>query len=235
MTRSQSDSNPTEIPIGSPIGSPVGLTIRVALDSATASPRLVRAAVHLAAEMGAAIEGVLIEDINLIRLAALPFARLISPHSPTEELIAGARMERDLKVHARKIERLLTETALLENVESSFRIVRGTVEREIRAAAAGADLLAICGARRTLARRADSPDQAEILPLRFLRTGERAEARSRAGAEPRLVREAGSAGVWSNDDCTAVLVISCDNPSLREGLVTELIRQRGRRVIFLAI
>ena len=144
-------------------------------------------------------------------------------------------MERDLKVHARKIERLLTETALLENVESSFRIVRGTVEREIRAAAAGAGLLAICGARRTLARRADSPDQAEILPLRFLRTGERPGARSRAGAEPRLTKEAGSAGVWSNDDCTAVLVISCDNPSLREGLVTELIRQRGRRVIFLAV
>lgn len=230
MTRSQSDSNPTEIPNGSPVGPPIGLTIRVALDSATASPQLVRAAVHLAAEMGAAIEGVLIEDINLIRLAALPFARLISPHSPTEELIAGARMERDLRVHARKIERLLTETALLENVESSFRIVRGTVEHEIRAAAAGADLLAICGARRTLARRANSSDQAEILPLRFLRAGERPGTR----AEPRLTKDAGSAGVWSNDDCSAVLVISCDNPSLREGLVTELIRQRGRRVIFLA-
>lgn len=207
-------------------------TIRVALDSATASPLLVSAAVHLAAEMGAVIEGLLIEDINLIRLSALPFSRLIGSHSQTEEMIAEARMERDLKVHARKMERLLTETALRENVESSFRIVRGTVEREIRAAAAGAGLLAICGARRSLARKAASPDHAEILPLRFLRAGPAHPLRPPAMLGDRVTSPL--AGESTGDGRAAVLVLSCDNPSLREGLVNDLIRQYGRRVIFLA-
>jgi len=207
-------------------------SIRVALDSATASPLLVRAAVHLAAEMGAVIEGLLIEDINLIRLAALPFSRLIGSHSQTEEMVAEARMERDLKVHARKMERLLTETALRENVESSFRIVRGTVEREIRAAAAGAGLLAICGARRSLDQRAASPDHAEILPLRFLRAGPISALR--LSGKGRDIVTSTLTGEWTGDGRAAVLVISCDNPSFREGLVSDLIRQRGRRVIFLA-
>ncbi len=173
-------------------------TIRVALDSSASCPGLVRAAVRLAAEMDAELEAVLIEDINLIRLADLPFARQISHHSPGEERIGGSRIERELRVHARKIERLLVETAALARVSCTFRVVRGAVDAEIRAVAAETELLALWGAERALTRHATAIDQAELLPR---------PARQSHGP---------------------ILILSCQSPQLRESLVLELVRQRRR-------
>jgi hypothetical protein len=177
-------------------------TIRVALDSSS-SLGLVQAAVRLAAEMGAELEAILIEDINLIRLADLPFARQISHHSSGEERIGGARIERELRIQARKIERLLVETAAHARVSCTFRIVRGAVDDEIRAVAAEADLLALWGAQRAITRHTSGIDQADLLSPR----GSDAPATG------------------------AILILSCQSPHLRESLVLELIRQPGQRLL----
>lgn len=192
-----------------PVPSGKRRTIRVALDGSPASSRLVDAAVRLAAEMEAVLEAVLIEDIRLIRLASLAGPTLawqFSRHSPALEPIGAPRLERELRIQARKVERLLVEAATRARVECSFRVVRGQVEAEIRAAAADTGLLVIWGAPRAVARRTSGVDPGEIV-------GRRDSEES---------------------DHRAILILSGENPALRDSLVPELIREHGHRLLLVA-
>lgn len=202
----------------SPVSDVKKRTVRVALDGSPASPRLLRAAVRLAAEMEAVLEAVLIEDIRLAGLAGIPglpglaempdspFARQFSRHSPAPEPIAASQIERELRIHARKVERMLVEAAAHARVECSFRVVRGQVEEEIRAVAADTELLALWGTRRTVARRTSGVDPGGIVSQR---------------PEPET-------------DCRAILVLSCENLALRDSLLVELIRERRGHILLVA-
>lgn len=200
--------------------------IRVALDSASSNHDLLQAAVNLAAGLEARLEGLLIEDANLIRLASLPFARQISRHSPIEELVAGSRIERELKVRARKLEEMLNEIASHENVETSFRVVRGMIDHEIRAAANAADLLALWGASRSLERHSGIAPTTGVLSMRLLRSKESARRTPpETGSELAKLANAGEIDI---------LILGCQNPALKEELVQELIRQRGRHILLVS-
>ena len=132
------------------------LTIRrilVALDTSRYSLAALEAAVELAADLEAELQGLFVEDVNLLRLAGLPVAREVSyPFAATARL-DRARMERQLRAQAAQARQALATACDRRQIKWSFRVVRGEVTPEVLAAALGADLLSLGKASRPLTRR----------------------------------------------------------------------------------
>jgi len=118
--------------------------IVVKLDSGGASglPAL-QVAVRLAAALGAELEGVFVEDINLLRLASLPFSREVRAFSLAEQAISAEGMQRDLRVLARQAEQALAQAAAASGVRCSFRVWRGHTGVENFSASFEADILSL--------------------------------------------------------------------------------------------
>ncbi|MEA2080713.1 MAG: universal stress protein [Pseudomonadota bacterium] len=115
--------------------------IVVTLDASESGRPALETAVRLAAVLGAKLEGVFVEDINLIRLAGLPFLRELRPWSLAEETINTQRMQRELRALARHAERMLEQAAREMGVPWSFQIWRGHTGAASLARAFGADIL----------------------------------------------------------------------------------------------
>jgi len=125
--------------------------IAVTLDACQVSSRTLEEAVQLAARIGAQLEGIFVEDIDLIQLAELPFLREFRSVSRSENAINLTRMEQELRVLARRAERLLGEHATRQNVSWSFRIWRGSIDTELLKADTDADVFALTRMGATLA------------------------------------------------------------------------------------
>lgn len=117
--------------------------IMVTLDASESGRPPLETAVHLAAVLGARLEGVFVEDINLIRLAGLSFLREVRPGSLAEEAISVQRMQRELHVLARHAERMLEQAAAKMDVPWSFRVWRGRAEAASLAREFAADILSL--------------------------------------------------------------------------------------------
>jgi nucleotide-binding universal stress UspA family protein len=115
--------------------------ILVALDASTSSVNALQAAVELAERFNAELIGLFIEDINLLRLAQLPFAREVSIFAPMPKPLKSLEIEMQLRAQAERMRRLLAQSAQRHGVAWIFRIARGAVAAEILAAGAQADLL----------------------------------------------------------------------------------------------
>jgi nucleotide-binding universal stress UspA family protein len=117
--------------------------IVVTLDASESGRPALQAAVRLAAILGAELEGVFVEDINLIRLAGLPFLREVRPWSLAEETISTQRMQRELRTLARQAERMLEQAASETGISWSFQVWRGHAEATSLARAFGADIISL--------------------------------------------------------------------------------------------
>lgn len=127
--------------------------IIVTLDSSASGLPALQVAVRLAAAIGAELEGVFIEDINLVRLAGLPFLREVRACSLVERTISAEGMQRDLRVLARQAEQTLAQAAAASGVSCSFRVWRGHTGIESLSASFEADILSVgAGMRRTVYR-----------------------------------------------------------------------------------
>jgi hypothetical protein len=120
--------------------------ILLALDAASHNLPSFESAVELAAQLEAELAALFVEDPNLLRLAGLPFVREIRFPSATEEQPEPARIERELRVLAEQTRQALAAAAERAKLRWSFRVVRGAIETELRAAVTEADLL-LLGAR----------------------------------------------------------------------------------------
>jgi nucleotide-binding universal stress UspA family protein len=120
--------------------------IVVTLDTSASGRPALLAAVRLAAVLGASLEGVFVEDINLIRLAGLPFLREVRSWSLAEEEISTQRMQRELHTMARYAERMLEQAAGEVGVSWSFQVWRGRAGAASLAQAFGADILSLAPA-----------------------------------------------------------------------------------------
>ena len=127
--------------------------ILVALDASEQSLAALNSAVVLAVELGADIEGLFVEDTNLVQIAMLPVARRILFPSAKEEPLDKSLMERELKTLARRAQSSLAMMAEHYGIRWSFRVVRGKVTIEVLSAASGSDLLAVGRCGWSLARR----------------------------------------------------------------------------------
>jgi nucleotide-binding universal stress UspA family protein len=102
-----------------------------------------KAAAELAARMNAELIGIFVEDINLLRVADLPFGQEIRLYSAQPESMSTTELERLLRMQARQAETSLQREAEIFRVHHTFNVRRGIVPREVLAAALEADLLVL--------------------------------------------------------------------------------------------
>jgi nucleotide-binding universal stress UspA family protein len=115
--------------------------ILVALDASPHSLAALEAAAELAAGLKAELLGLFVEDINLLRLAELPFAREMGVFSTTRRRLDILEVERELRAQASRARRALAIAAGRAQVPWSFRVARGVIAAELLAAASEADLV----------------------------------------------------------------------------------------------
>jgi nucleotide-binding universal stress UspA family protein len=127
--------------------------ILVALDASRHSLAALEAASELANTLKAELVGIFVEDINLLRLAGLPFAREVRYLSVTDRPLDSPSMERELRIQAEQVKQTLAVVAGRRQLRWSFRVVRGEVVAELLSAAQEADLLALGRASWAMTRR----------------------------------------------------------------------------------
>lgn len=156
--------------------------ILVAVDTSAHSLAALDAAARLAAATEAELAGLFVEDVNLIRLAALPFAKEICWPSSSRRVIDEVRMERELRLLASRARRALATAAENVNAEWAFRVVRGTVSEEVLNAALEADLLSLGRASRPLTRHVRLGSTAQAVAIQ----APRSVLIARKGTDPEL-------------------------------------------------
>lgn len=126
--------------------------IVITLEASRPGRAALEVAVRLATALGAELEGVFVEDINLIRLSELPFLRQLRAWSLVEEQLSAQGMQRDLRALAREAERMFSEATQALGGGCSFRVWRGHTTVETLTASLEADVLSLAGARGGLVR-----------------------------------------------------------------------------------
>jgi len=113
---------------------------RIVIELAPGPPRRdsLAAAAALAERVGAELVGIFIEDMDLLRFAALPFAREVCLATAQRRRFEVPALERILREHAAEAERIFAGTAGRAAVRHSFRVARGLAFRELLSAAVGA-------------------------------------------------------------------------------------------------
>jgi len=122
---------------------PATRRIAVTLDAFDLSTVALDQAARLARRMGAQLEGIFVEDTDLLQLAELPFLREVRRSSRSVEAMNPVRMEQEYRVLARRAERLLGEQAALHQVSWTFRVWRGSIDSDLLAAALEVDVFAL--------------------------------------------------------------------------------------------
>jgi len=115
--------------------------ILVALDTSAHSRAALGAAADLAARFHAELLGMFVEDVNLLRLAELPFAREVFIYSARHRELSTREMERQLRAQARRARELLRAEAERAELEWSFEVARGRIATELLRAASEADMI----------------------------------------------------------------------------------------------
>ncbi|MDZ7759178.1 MAG: universal stress protein [Desulfovermiculus sp.] len=114
--------------------------ILVPLDASENSLTALNTAAELAAALNAELEGLFVEDINLLQLCEFPFAREVSFLAPKFRRIDRAETERQLRIQAQRLQKILSDVAGRFHVPWKFRVTRGGVPAEVLAATENADL-----------------------------------------------------------------------------------------------
>jgi hypothetical protein len=117
--------------------------IAVAADAGEQSLRLIGLAAGIAALLKAELEGVFIEDAELLRAVGLPFQREFRLTTRAEEAVDAKRLERELRAASRRVQAILAQAAERLGCPWSFRIWRGDLEAEILSAASTAEMFTL--------------------------------------------------------------------------------------------
>ncbi len=136
--------------------------ILVALDASPHSLSALQAAAELASELGAELIGVYVEDINLVRLAALPVTSEIGQASGRIQELDERKMTRQLRSLAQRAEQALAREAGRLQVHWSFTVSRGAIGAELWGAASEADLVVMGRTGWSAGRRAGSSVEAVL-------------------------------------------------------------------------
>ncbi len=142
--------------------------ILVAIDTSPFGSAALDAAAMLATELRAELHGLFIEDINLLRLAGLPFASEIDCSSGICRPLDINAMERALRTKAEGVRQAIATTAQRTSLHWSFRVYRGNVAQTVLAESLEADLLLI-GRERPSPE--TSPSRAQRGPVLFVDEG----------------------------------------------------------------
>jgi nucleotide-binding universal stress UspA family protein len=122
---------------------PIVRRILVALDASPHSLAALEAALSMALRFQAELSGLYIEDVDLLRLAGLPFAREIGHHSAQVRQLNIVELEQQIRGQTLRVRRIFARTTGRSSVRHSFNVSRGSVLREISRAASEADMLVL--------------------------------------------------------------------------------------------
>jgi len=148
--------------------------IVITIDSGDLDTAELNRLMRLARRLDAELEGVFVEDSDLLRLAGLSFLREFRPTSMRSEQVHAGRMEQELRAMARRAERAMSEQARRQGVTCRFRTWRGSVERELLNTVEG-DVLALLRLG-TVMRQPPRRREREIITTLFDGTDESARA-----------------------------------------------------------
>lgn len=115
--------------------------IIIGLDASPHSLAALELAALLAEKYEAELIGIYVEDINLIRIAALPFVREVDFFSTMVRQVDTSQVVRHLHAQARRAQRALAAIGTEARLRWSFRVSRGVISAELLAAALEADLV----------------------------------------------------------------------------------------------
>jgi len=105
--------------------------VLVAVDASDASLAGLQAAADLAVRLQAELHGLFVEDINLLRLASLPFASEVVYAAPAARRLDPVGMELALRAQAERVRQRLEAAARQASVPWSFQVARGQVAAEL--------------------------------------------------------------------------------------------------------
>lgn len=114
--------------------------ILVTCDTSPLGTAALDAAAALARRMDAELAGLFVEDINLLRMAALPFAREYALASAMVRRMEAGEMQRVLQRQADALRAALSHAAQALAVPWSFQVVRGALLDSVLEAMHEADL-----------------------------------------------------------------------------------------------
>ncbi len=117
--------------------------ILVAIDTSARGAAALEAAARLATELRAELQGLFVEDVNLLRLAGLPFTKEIDSSSGKIRPLDPAEMEQTLRTRAEGVRLAIAETAQRTSLRWSFRVSRGSPVPTMLTESLEADLLLI--------------------------------------------------------------------------------------------
>ncbi len=117
--------------------------ILVAMDASQGSFSALETATMLAELVHADLEGLYVEDADLIALTGLPFSREVRLTGGVVQALDLAVLEQELRMQAMAARRAMQRAATRRRVAWRFRSVRGSVFGELAAAAREVDVLCI--------------------------------------------------------------------------------------------
>ncbi|HEX8012346.1 MAG TPA: universal stress protein [Casimicrobiaceae bacterium] len=156
--------------------------VLVAMDVKSTGGAALDAGVALAAALDTRLEGLFVEDPDLVHWAALPFAREISALTGGWRELAPRDIERALRVEAARLERLLGQAAERVRVPWTFATTRGRLVTEALARLADLTVLGSVGRAGETPRAAGSGGQAPRRSVAALFDGSPASLRTLAAA-----------------------------------------------------
>jgi nucleotide-binding universal stress UspA family protein len=115
--------------------------ILVAVDASPHSRAALEAAGELAARFDAELLGLFVEDLNLLRLAGLPFTEEMGLFSAQRRRLSTGTLQRQIRIQARRAKENFTVVVERTEVSGEFHVVRGSVSQEILEASAEADIV----------------------------------------------------------------------------------------------
>lgn len=141
--------------------------ILVALDTSSRGTAAAQAAADLAGTMQAELLGLFVEDMNLLNLAGLPFAREQGLTSACSRLLDFDEIERGMRSQAAQVERLLARAAERQQLRWSFRVTRGHVVAQVLSAGQDMNLVVLGKTGRSITAKLRGPRMAgEEVPAR---------------------------------------------------------------------
>ncbi len=127
--------------------------ILVGLDASTHSLAALQAAAALASDLQAELHGLFVEDVNLLRAAALPMSRELQLPFGRPAKMKPAAMRRQLQAQAQRARQALSATCRRYRIEWTFQVLEGVVPSTVLREAAQADLLCLGTASRPVMQR----------------------------------------------------------------------------------
>ena len=117
----------------------------IGLEPAMLDAAALAAAAQLARSAGVELAALFVEDINLLRLASLPFAREMGAASAARRRMEAADIERAFKVQAAQLKRALAEAAQRLELQWTFEVARGQGLRVLLDWTGASDIVVLAG------------------------------------------------------------------------------------------